>query len=271
MTKSCLFDLDRVREASFVRAVEWHDLISSTNDRGIELARSVDLVTPKLILAGANCRPRAGIESLVVGSRRPYAFSRLRSDYRSDPPRAPALETDRWPRIALTAGVALCDVLQAVVPHSRCALKWPNNVLLAGKKVAGILVEVPPASPSVPRRLVLGMGWNVNNSLHTAPAEVRAVGTSVRDIAGIDFDVSQLLIDWLDHFARHLRDLAEGEPALPIRWHALCALTGQTIELSSGNRRVSGVCRGIDGEGTLLVETDEGPDRLYAGVLLRTL
>jgi BirA family biotin operon repressor/biotin-[acetyl-CoA-carboxylase] ligase len=184
---------------------------------------------------------------------------------------ADALESGRWPRIALAAGVALCDVLRVAVPQSRCSLKWPNDVLLAGKKVAGILVEVPPASPPVPRRLVLGMGWNVNNSLSAAPVEVQEVGTSFRDVAGIDFDVSQLLIDWLEHFARHLRALACGDPELPSRWQALCALTGREIELLSGNRRVRGSCGGIDGDGALIVTTDTGPERLYAGVLVRTI
>ena len=238
----------------------------------MQLARSVDLVTPQLILAGAQTAGRGRGSNRWWSDRAALTFSLVFDPVVDLIHRgAAALETDRWPRVALTAGVALCDVLQSAVPHSRCALKWPNDVLLAGKKVAGILVEVPPALPSAPRRLVLGMGWNVNNSLHTAPAEVQDVGTSLRDIAGIDFDVSQLLIDWLDHFARHLRALADGDHELPTRWQSLCALTGQTLELSSGSRRVRGICRGIDGDGALLVDTEAGPERLYAGVLVRTV
>jgi BirA family biotin operon repressor/biotin-[acetyl-CoA-carboxylase] ligase len=170
----------------------------------------------------------------------------------------------------LTAWAALsvaetCRALGGV----ETTIKWPNDVLLAGKKIAGILVEAPPASPPAPRRLVLGMGWNVNNSLRGAPPDVQAVGTSFCDTAGHDFDISTLLIGWLDHFARHLRALAAGDPALASRWQSLCALAGQRIELMSGNRRVSGLCRGIDCDGALLVETEAGPERLYAGVLVR--
>lgn len=238
----------------------------------MELARSADLVTPTLILAGEQTAGRGRGLNRWWSDRGALTFSVV-----FDPEfdlvhrGAAALESDRWPRIALAAGVALCDVLRVAVPHSPCSLKWPNDVLLAGKKVAGILVEVPPASPLVPRRLVLGMGWNVNNSLCEAPIEVQDVGTSFHDVAGIDFDVSQLLIDWLEHFARHLRALASGDPELPSRWRALCALTGREIELFSGNRRVRGSCGGIDDEGALLVTTETGPERLYAGVLVRTV
>ena len=115
------------------------------------------------------------------------------------------------------------------------------------------------------------MGWNVDNSLKDAPVEIQAAGTSFRDEAGIEFDISQLLIDWHEHFARHLRALAAGDPALPARWQELCSLTGHGIELLSGNRRLSGVCGGIDDDGALLVTTETGAERLYAGVLVRTI
>lgn len=264
-------DLDRIRHASFVRAVEWHDVISSTNDRGMELSRSTELATPTLILAGEQTAGRGRGSNRWWSDRGALTFS-IVFDPAADLVRRGALplETDRWPRIALAAGVALCDVLQVAVPQSSCSLKWPNDVLLAGKKVAGILVEVPPTAPPAPRRLVLGMGWNVNNSLSTAPVEIQAAGTSFRDEAEIEFDISQLLVDWLEHFARHLRGLAAGDAALPGRWRALCSLMGRDIELLSGNRRVRGVCGGIDDDGALLVTTESGSERLYAGVLVRT-
>ena len=165
----------------------------------------------------------------------------------------------------------MCDVLQDAMPHVPCGLKWPNDVLLAGKKVAGILVEVPPAVPPVPRRLVLGMGVNVNNSLATAPLEIQATGIALCDVTGVSADLTELMIAWLQRFADHLRALAIGDSGLPFRWQSLCALSGKTVELQSGNRAVRGLCRGIDADGALLVETDTGLERLYAGVLVRVI
>jgi BirA family biotin operon repressor/biotin-[acetyl-CoA-carboxylase] ligase len=142
--------------------------------------------------------------------------------------------------------------------------------LLAGKKLSGILVDVPPAVSAGTRRLVVGMGINVNNSLKTAPADIQLAGVALCDVAGASFDATQLLIAWLSRFADRLHALAVRDPALPSRWQSLCALTGTTVELTSGNRSIRGLCRGIDVDGALIVDTASGAERLYAGVLVRT-
>jgi BirA family biotin operon repressor/biotin-[acetyl-CoA-carboxylase] ligase len=265
-------DLDRIRESSFVKRVEWHARISSTNDRGMTLAAEPALATPFLIAAGEQSAGRGRGMSRWWSAAGALTFS-LVFDPQADQENcgSPALLVDRWPQIALTGGVALCDVLQQVLPQIPTRLKWPNDVLLGGKKVSGILVEVPPAAPPNPRRLVLGMGINVNNSLAAAPPEIQSTATSLCDAAGAAFDLTHLLVAWLNCFADHLHALAVGEPALPARWQSLCALTGKTVELQSGNRTVRGVCSGIDADGALLLETRAGPERLYAGAVVRAL
>ncbi|MBI3864296.1 MAG: biotin--[acetyl-CoA-carboxylase] ligase [Planctomycetia bacterium] len=262
--------LDRLLAAPFVRHAEWHDTIASTNDRGNELARSAEIVTPLLILAGRQTAGRGRGGNQWWSDEGALTFS-IVFDPERDVPGCGGhpLSQEQWPKVALAAGVALCDVLQARLPQVPCRLKWPNDVLLAGKKVAGILVEVPPPGNSVPRRLVLGMGVNVNNSLSAAPAEIQAIGAALCDVAGERCDGADLLIDWLGDFAERLRALSAGDDDLVERWQLLCALRGKTIELQSGNRIVRGSCRGIDAAGALLVDTDSGLERLFAGVLVR--
>jgi biotin-(acetyl-CoA carboxylase) ligase len=68
--------------------------------------------------------------------------------------------------------------------------------------------------------------------------------------------VADVLIAWLNRFADHLHALAVADPALATRWQSLCALSGKTIELQSGNRTVRGLCRGIDTDGALLAAID---------------
>jgi BirA family biotin operon repressor/biotin-[acetyl-CoA-carboxylase] ligase len=265
------FALEKIRRSTFCKEVEWHSIVSSTNDRGMELAGSPDLVTPLLILAGEQTAGRGRGTNRWWSGPGALTFS-LVFDPEKDVSscESPPLDAERWPRVALVAGVALCDVLHEAIPDVACGLKWPNDVLLAGKKVAGILVEVPPAIPPAPRRLVLGMGVNVNNTLSAAPAEIQAAGSALCDVAGAAFDLIPLVILWLNRFADSLDALAIGDPALPARWQSLCALTGKIVELQSGNRLVRGLCRGIDADGALLVDTNDGPERLYAGALVRT-
>src|SRR5689334_19271139 len=134
LSNSAPLNLDHIRQASFVRSVEWHDVVSSTNDRGMELARSTDVVTPTLILAAEQTAGRGRGLNRWWSERGALTFS-LVFDPDADLARrgAQPLVAERWPRIALAAGVALCDVLQVAVPESPCSLKWPNDVLLAGK------------------------------------------------------------------------------------------------------------------------------------------
>jgi BirA family biotin operon repressor/biotin-[acetyl-CoA-carboxylase] ligase len=264
--------LDWIRSASFVRQVEWHDTIASTNDRGNELAANPELETPLLIIAGQQTAGRgrgtnqwwsaagALTFTLVFDPERDLVDSGLRP-----------LALEYWPRVALVAGVSLCDILQNAMPTAACHLKWPNDVLLEGKKVAGILADVPPTVPEGPRRLVLGVGVNVNNSLSAAPAEIQAVATAMCDTADAPFDSTQLLVDWLNVFMNRLDLLAILDTSLIERWQSLCALRGKTIELQSGGRSVRGACRGIDADGALLLDTPAGMEKLYAGALVRVV
>ncbi len=263
-------DIDRIVRDSFVRSGEWHDRIASTNNRGMELARDESLVTPLLIAAGEQSAGRGRGANRWWSNAGALTFSLIFDPIGDLLAReSPALEADRWPRIALIAGVALCNVFQELLPHVPCRMKWPNDVLLAGKKVAGILVEVPPPASPAPRRVVLGVGINVNNSLARAPREIQATGTSLYDACGTVFDLTELMVAWLRPFAANLHSLAVSDPELPSRWQSLCALSGKTVELQSGNRIVRGLCRGIDIDGALLVDTETGRERFYAGVLVR--
>jgi BirA family biotin operon repressor/biotin-[acetyl-CoA-carboxylase] ligase len=263
-------NLNLLRQASFIKEVEWHETITSTNDRGVTLAGDETIATPRLIIAGKQTAGRGRGLNRWWSSAGALTFSLVFDPSRDLVARgSPPLEIDRWPRIALTAGVALCDVLAEIIPKVPCSLKWPNDVLLAGKKLSGILVDVPPAVPAGARRLVLGMGINVNNSLKAAPADIQLAGAALCDVGGASFDATRLLIAWLNRFADRLRALAVCDAALPTRWQSLCALKGTTVELMSGNRSISGLCRGIDIDGALLLDTANGPERLYAGVHIR--
>lgn len=277
--KSVAINLDRLRRHPFLTRVDWHAVLPSTNDRALELAALESLETPLLILSDEQTAGRGRAANRWWSQRGALTFSLvlepgadrgvLDSPSSAETMRLPLLRTDHWPRVALTAGLALCESLAQLVPHLDFGLKWPNDVLLAGKKLAGILVEIPPVRPPVPRRLVLGMGVNVNNSLADAPAEIQATGTSLCDAGGLEFDSTELLLGWLTQFASNLQALAADQTDLATRWQARCVLTGKQIALQTGERELTGLCRGIEADGALLLDTPAGRERLYAGTLVR--
>jgi BirA family transcriptional regulator, biotin operon repressor / biotin---[acetyl-CoA-carboxylase] ligase len=148
--------------------------------------------------------------------------------------------------LPLTAAVAIADALPV-----DAAIKWPNDVWIQGRKVAGILVEGRPQDGWA----VLGIGLNVTT--RSFPPELAESATSLR-LAGIEEDTESVL-------ARLLRSLDEwlGAPpaAVLAAWRARDALIGERVRWTGGE----GVAGGVDGSGALVVETGGGPVTLDAG------
>jgi len=148
--------------------------------------------------------------------------------------------------LPLTAAVAVCQALP-----SEAGLKWPNDVWIDRRKVAGILVEGRPQEGWA----VLGIGLNVTTK--EFPPELAETATSLH-LAGIDAGRDQVL-------AELLRSLSEwlGAPpdAVLSAWRSRDALKGERVRWSGGE----GTADGIDDSGALLVQTSDGPVTLDAG------
>jgi BirA family biotin operon repressor/biotin-[acetyl-CoA-carboxylase] ligase len=172
----------------------------------------------------------------------------------------------RWPLVSLAAALAIKDVLVALLPNEHVRLKWPNDVYVSERKICGILVESPPARPA---RLVIGIGLNVNNSFAGAPAEVQARATSLSEQAGETFDREAVLGEVVARLLGELADLGSKTAGFADRWAPFCLLTGKVVWIDVGDREVAGRCAGIDASGALLVETQAGRERLFAGVVKR--
>ena len=166
------------------------------------------------------------------------------------PPRAAVLMSlvvrDPGEMLPLTAAVAICDALPV-----DCAIKWPNDVWLDRRKLAGILVEGRPQQ----RWAVLGVGLNVRT--RDFPAELQNVATSLR-LAGIDTDVESILAGILLSLERWL---GAPRPAVLEAWRQRDAIRGEWVRWASGE----GTAAGIDDSGALLVDVGEDRIALEAG------
>ena len=158
----------------------------------------------------------------------------------------------------------MCESLQQLRPGLEIGLKWPNDVYVQGRKICGILVEVPPRSPD---RIVVGIGLNVNNSFQHAPPAVAATAISLREVAGYSFNLTNVLIRLLSQLADHLAALARDDAALATRWKSLCMLSGRQIQVEAGQRTTGGICQGIDESGALLVDTTSGQEMCISGIV----
>jgi BirA family biotin operon repressor/biotin-[acetyl-CoA-carboxylase] ligase len=149
-------------------------------------------------------------------------------------------------RLPLTAAVAVCDALPV-----EAAIKWPNDVWIGGRKVAGILVEGRPQEGWA----VLGIGLNV--STEGFPAELADTATSLR-LAGLTRSPERVLRALLSSLETWL-----GAPPARVlqAWRSLDALKSERVRWAGGE----GVADGIDDSGALRVETSAGPVTLDAG------
>jgi BirA family transcriptional regulator, biotin operon repressor / biotin---[acetyl-CoA-carboxylase] ligase len=166
------------------------------------------------------------------------------------PPRSAVLMSlvVREPRemLPLTGAVAVCDALPV-----DCAIKWPNDVWLDRRKLAGILVEGRPQQGWA----VLGVGLNVDTT--EFPAELDGLATSLR-LAGIETDVEAILTSIMQSLDRWL---GAPPPAVLDAWRRRDAIRGERVRWASGE----GTAAGIDDSGALLVEVGEGRIALEAG------
>ena len=152
---------------------------------------------------------------------------------------------ERFPLVPLAAAVAVAEACESLAPV-RCEIKWPNDVWIERRKVAGILVEGRPAAGWA----VLGVGLNVSGS----PAELGELATSVGSGVSVESALAAAVRS-LAHW------LGKGVDEVLAAWRARDALRGESVRWSGG----TGVAAGIDDSGSLLVETDAGMVALGAG------
>jgi BirA family biotin operon repressor/biotin-[acetyl-CoA-carboxylase] ligase len=179
------------------------------------------------------------------------------------PPRPPHV----LPPLTLAAGLAVYDTCAyfGLAPD----LKWPNDVLLGGQKVAGILTEMGADAERV-HHVVLGLGLNVNATRF--PAELRARATSMRLAAGRDappFDRAAVLADLLYRLETRYDEFLAGGPAVVVaafreRWGG----RGRAVRVQSGDAVLRGVAQDVDDGGALLVARGRTVERVLAGEVL---
>jgi BirA family transcriptional regulator, biotin operon repressor / biotin---[acetyl-CoA-carboxylase] ligase len=166
-----------------------------------------------------------------------------------------------WSRFALAAGLAVAEAIESF--GLEAGIKWPNDVWLSNRKVAGILVETGADFA------VLGIGINVN--ITEFPEDVSEIATSLQLAGRRCFSRAEVLAQVIHHFSRR-RYQIEMEYAEVIREiETRCVLSGKRVSLLASGVVKSGRVTGIAATGELLLETDLGIERLTQADEVRRL
>jgi len=166
--------------------------------------------------------------------------------------------------LSLVVGVAVCRVLEKAGVH-KVALKWPNDIYLNGKKLAGILIEMR-GEVAGPAAVVIGLGLNVNMSSH-ATQEIDQPWTDLSQVKASDGltrnHLSALLINEI--FATLAVFQEHGLTAFLEEWNRYDMVKGKPVNLAAETQSINGVAAGIDHTGALLLETGNGVKRILSG------
>lgn len=188
--------------------------------------------------------------------------------------------------VAMVAPLAVCHAIQDIA-GIHADIKWPNDVQIGGKKVAGILIEVPhPPAPSPSRgegenvgthpsassrtrgegesMVLAGCGINVNFDPREHE-EIRDIATSLKAELGRDVDREALLASYLAHFEQLYGDAKSGEP-IRDRWRERLVTLGKEVRATWQGGMAEGLAEDVDADGALLVRTRDGAlTRVEAG------
>jgi BirA family biotin operon repressor/biotin-[acetyl-CoA-carboxylase] ligase len=222
------------------------ETLPSTNDLAKELAAS-----------------QAPEGTLVVAEGQSRGRGRLGRQW-SSPPGAglyvsvllrPPLPPSDLPQITLTAAVAVVRALKRATGVAP-GIKWPNDLILAGKKLGGILTEMETESDQI-RHLVLGLGLNVNN--REFPAEIEDLATSLILATGRSFSRLAILKAWLEELDSLYQLFLDREFArILTEWKEYTVTLGQFVRVRQGPVEISGQALEVAPDGALLIETRTG-------------
>ena len=223
-------------------SVEYHETIGSTNDRARELAGEGEANV--LVLSDEQTGSRGRLNRAWSA---PSGGVWLSLVIRPDLPTAHA------PVLTLAAAVAVATAARERGVDA--TIKWPNDVLVDGRKLSGILTEMEGEADRV-AWVVVGVGVNANVDADALPEEATSLRTEVGDVSRREF-----VQDVLDGF----HDLAADPEAVLPAWRTLSGTLGQRVRVETPTGEVVGEAVDVEFPGTLVVETEEGIERVHSG------
>ncbi len=271
--------------------------IEAIPSRGYQLQQSPDVLMPEAIQSGLDCQlvgsriisleeadstnlqaSRLGDEGaddglVVIADRQSSGKGRMGRQWESPGGvnlyasillRPPVMPFEA-PKLTFLSAVAVCRAIKnctALQP----TVKWPNDILLNGAKVAGLLNEMSSETDQV-HYVVLGIGVNLNMRAEQFPDDLRYPATSLAIASGkvvSRLAFTRSLLQELD--ALYQLYLEQGSAPVFTAWTELCDLTGKRVQVDCNNLLIEGTMVGLGDDGALLVRTSAGKiESIYAG------
>jgi BirA family biotin operon repressor/biotin-[acetyl-CoA-carboxylase] ligase len=210
-------------------------------------------------------------KTVVIAEEQTGGKGRMGRSWVSEPGRAltfslilrPRLSPIHAGKVGLIAAVSVAEAIRSQTGVN-AMLKWPNDVLVAKKKICGILTEMSAEYDTI-EHVICGIGVNVNTT--NFPAELMPIATSLKMETGRTYVRGQLLLGILGNFADRYDAWVKTEDFSPIvaEYTRLSMLVGKAVSVESHGAKTQGTCVGFDKDGFMIVEVDGKRRRTMAG------
>ena len=273
MTK--IGDTEHLKQVTKLGTIECHSELQSTMDRARELAADASVSLPALVTA---IHQKSGRGRRGAGWWQPEGS--LAMTLVAEIPSKENLLVSVLPIWSLACGLAVAESLHQLNPDLKPLVRWPNDIEINGRKIGGILLEA-----TTTQRLLIGVGINTDGSKEDAPKELHDRLITIPDVLGDTISHDDLLAILIPQLLNNVLDTISPEKRVVIlkKYQSHCSLTHTLIQLfdvlyeyeKDGPKpqslkratTLTGICRGIDAVGRLLVETPQQTCAVLSGSL----
>lgn len=164
----------------------------------------------------------------------------------------------RMPLITLMTAVAVTKTIIELFPQTNVRIKWPNDVLIDGRKVCGILTEMSTVANTI-KWVIVGIGINANNDSSQLPEEIRKNSLSLKELTEKSIIRANLIRHLCIELERYYELLKKGDSALILEeWKSYNNILGKRIDVDIGDKIITGKAIDINEKGALILKTDTG-------------
>jgi BirA family biotin operon repressor/biotin-[acetyl-CoA-carboxylase] ligase len=236
-------------KGDFWKEIFVYDRVNSSNELAMFLAAKDDLLTSIVIIADfqEKGKGRLGRTWISPPGRNIYMSIAFK----------PRLDTKDATMLTLLTSVACAHAIKKI-SGLQVSIKWPNDLILSGKKLGGILTEIRADIDKV-NLAVIGIGINVNMGKGDFTEEIRSIATSIKEESGKCCSRNELVIEILrqiEHFYGML--IALGKYPLLKEWKILSSTLGKSVKVVIGDETLIGLAEDIDDNGMLILELASG-------------
>jgi BirA family biotin operon repressor/biotin-[acetyl-CoA-carboxylase] ligase len=240
---------------NFWRKVLFYESVDSTNELAASLSLNNEVESGVVIIADRQRRGKGRLDRRWFSPKGVNVYMSFILK--------PELEPNEAVFMTMAAAVACATALEKTSGQV-VSIKWPNDLISSGKKIGGILTEVR-SEPDKIKTAVIGIGVNVNSKTRKFPYGLREIATSLKQMTGLNYSRSRIIISILDEFESCYTDLQQyGKEGLLKAYRQLSSTIGTEVNVTVGRETISGYAEDVDDAGLLVLRLPSGDVRKFS-------